>query len=116
MPGVRCRAGEASAGVTPFADRAKFWHGRWHGLRENRPTWYTTRSPWATVPIGRYETETAENSSLRECRSRMLARNFEPGFYVEGRWGARIEDIVVATEDGPRSLNSADHRLAIVEA
>ncbi len=40
----------------------------------------------------------------------------EPGIYVDGRWGARIEDIVVATESGPDPLNRADHALAVVEA
>ena len=44
------------------------------------------------------------------------AFSVEPGFYIAGRWGARLEDIVVATENGPRSLNSADHDLAIVDA
>lgn len=44
------------------------------------------------------------------------AFSIEPGFYIEGKWGARIEDIVVATNDGPRALNRADHHLAIVEA
>jgi len=44
------------------------------------------------------------------------AFSIEPGFYIEGKWGARIEDIVVATVDGPRPLNRADHQLAIVEA
>lgn len=44
------------------------------------------------------------------------AFSIEPGFYVADRWGARIEDIVVATEDGPLALNTADHHLAIVEA
>jgi Xaa-Pro aminopeptidase len=39
----------------------------------------------------------------------------EPGIYLEGRWGARIEDIVVATDAGPEPLNRADHALAIVE-
>ncbi len=43
------------------------------------------------------------------------AFSIEPGFYVEGKWGARIEDIVVATDDGPRPLNTVDHGLAIVE-
>jgi Xaa-Pro aminopeptidase len=40
----------------------------------------------------------------------------EPGIYVQGRWGARIEDIVVATTAGPRSLNAVPHGLAVVEA
>ena len=44
------------------------------------------------------------------------AFSIEPGFYIEGRWGARIEDIVVSTTDGPRPLNTANHDLAIVDA
>ena len=39
------------------------------------------------------------------------AFSVEPGIYLPGRWGIRLEDIVVATADGPRPLNSADHRL-----
>ncbi len=42
--------------------------------------------------------------------------SIEPGFYIAGKWGARIEDIVACTTDGPRPLNQADHNLAIVEA
>jgi Xaa-Pro aminopeptidase len=41
--------------------------------------------------------------------------SIEPGFYIDGKWGARLEDIVVSTADGPRPLNKADHNLAIVE-
>jgi Xaa-Pro aminopeptidase len=44
------------------------------------------------------------------------AFSIEPGIYVPDRWGARIEDIVVATPDGPLALNRADHGLAVVEA
>ncbi len=44
------------------------------------------------------------------------AFSVEPGIYLPGRYGARIEDIVVATAAGPRSLNTADHRLTVVEA
>jgi Xaa-Pro aminopeptidase len=39
------------------------------------------------------------------------AFSVEPGIYVPGRWGMRLEDIVVATEDGPRPMNAADHAL-----
>ena len=42
------------------------------------------------------------------------AFSVEPGIYVPGRWGARIEDIVVASPDGPDPLNRVDHRLAAV--
>ncbi len=44
------------------------------------------------------------------------AFSIEPGFYVSGKWGARLEDIVVATDNGPVALNNADRRLAVVEA
>ena len=42
------------------------------------------------------------------------AFSVEPGIYVPGRWGARLEDIVAAAEAGPDPLNTADHRLAVV--
>jgi Xaa-Pro aminopeptidase len=42
------------------------------------------------------------------------AFSVEPGIYLPGRYGVRIEDIVVATADGPRSLNQADHSFTVV--
>ena len=44
------------------------------------------------------------------------AFSIEPGIYLSGRFGARIEDIVVAAADGPDALNRADHDLHVVEA
>jgi Xaa-Pro aminopeptidase len=35
----------------------------------------------------------------------------EPGIYLPGRWGARIEDIVVVTDHGVASLNNQPHDL-----
>ncbi len=40
------------------------------------------------------------------------AFSIEPGIYIPGRWGARLEDIVVADQTGPDPLNLADHQLA----
>ena len=42
------------------------------------------------------------------------AYSVEPGIYLPGELGFRLEDIVVATVDGPDSLNRVDHRLASV--
>jgi Xaa-Pro aminopeptidase len=39
------------------------------------------------------------------------AFSVEPGIYVAGRWGMRLEDIVVATDSGPLAMNHADHAL-----
>ncbi|MGW7072024.1 aminopeptidase P family protein [Streptomyces sp. NPDC054855] len=38
----------------------------------------------------------------------------EPGIYLPGRFGVRIEDIVTVTEDGVRRLNSTPRELAVV--
>jgi Xaa-Pro aminopeptidase len=40
--------------------------------------------------------------------------SIEPGIYLEGRFGVRIEDIVVVTEDGARRLNEAPRDLHLV--
>jgi Xaa-Pro aminopeptidase len=40
--------------------------------------------------------------------------SIEPGIYLPGRFGVRIEDIVVATEDGGRRLNHTSHEMRIV--
>jgi Xaa-Pro aminopeptidase len=42
------------------------------------------------------------------------AFSVEPGIYLPGRYGARLEDIVVATEAGPERLNTAPRDLAVV--
>lgn len=44
------------------------------------------------------------------------AFSVEPGIYLPGRFGARIEDIVMATGGGVRPLNLTRHDLVVVEA
>ncbi|MFI9379817.1 M24 family metallopeptidase [Kutzneria sp. NPDC052558] len=43
-----------------------------------------------------------------------MAFSVEPGIYLPGRWGARIEDIVVVTEEGAVRLNTRPHELAVL--
>jgi len=43
------------------------------------------------------------------------AFSVEPGIYLDGRWGMRLEDCVVATDDGPLPLNRADHSLVVLD-
>jgi Xaa-Pro dipeptidase len=40
--------------------------------------------------------------------------SIEPGVYLAGRWGARIEDIVAVTDDGVERLNTRPTELAIL--
>ena len=42
------------------------------------------------------------------------AFSVEPGIYLPGRFGMRLEDIVVATADGPVRLNEAARDLVLV--
>lgn len=40
--------------------------------------------------------------------------SIEPGFYIEGQHGARIEDIVICTPNGPETLNKQTRDLVII--
>jgi Xaa-Pro aminopeptidase len=42
------------------------------------------------------------------------AFSVEPGIYIAGRHGARIEDIIVAEANGPLSCNTSDHSLHVL--
>ena len=44
-----------------------------------------------------------------------MAFSIEPGIYLQGRFGVRIEDIVVCGESGPDVLNEATRELLIVD-
>jgi len=45
-----------------------------------------------------------------------MAFSVEPGIYQPDRWGARIEDIVVVTEDGVEPLNQRPHELVVLDS
>ena len=45
-----------------------------------------------------------------------MAFSVEPGIYFPGRWGARIEDIVIVTADGALAVNDRPHDLIVVPA
>ncbi|MCW4353063.1 Xaa-Pro peptidase family protein [Hoyosella sp. YIM 151337] len=43
-----------------------------------------------------------------------MAFSVEPGVYLPGQWGARIEDIIVVTDHGAESLNNQPHELTVL--
>lgn len=63
--------------------------------------------------------EVHEEPYLVEGNDLPLAEGFvfsdEPGVYLEGRFGVRIEDAVVCTADGGRRLNESTRELVVME-
>jgi Xaa-Pro dipeptidase len=43
-----------------------------------------------------------------------MAFSIEPGIYLPGRFGVRIEDVAVMTEDGPEILSSLPHDVHVI--
>jgi Xaa-Pro aminopeptidase len=62
--------------------------------------------------------ETHEDPYMVEGNTELLepgmAFSVEPGVYMEGKHGARIEDIVVCTTEGHEKLNNTTRELVIV--
>jgi Xaa-Pro aminopeptidase len=56
-------------------------------------------------------------SGNREVLAPGHAFSVEPGIYLPGRFGMRLEDIVIIDDDGaPDPLNSVDHSLVVLDA
>ena len=98
-PGVSCQDIDraARAVITEAGYSEQFIHRTGHGIG------VTTHEP-------PYMVEGEEQTLVPG-----MCFSVEPGIYLAGRFGVRIEDIVTVTEDGGRRLNNTDHRLHIVE-
>jgi Xaa-Pro aminopeptidase len=63
-------------------------------------------------------TEAHEDPYIVDGNDTLLAPghafSIEPGIYLPGRFGLRLEDIVVTTPEGPQRLNHAPRDLAVV--
>jgi Xaa-Pro aminopeptidase len=44
-----------------------------------------------------------------------MAFSDEPGIYLDGKFGIRIEDTVVCTKDGAERINSAPRDLVVMD-
>jgi len=93
-------AGEVDAAARDVLTAAglgeAFVHRTGHGigLDTHEPPWILGGSPVELVPG--------------------MTFSVEPGFYLDARFGARIEDIVAVTADGVDALNVVEHGLVVV--
>ncbi|MFD6420710.1 M24 family metallopeptidase [Streptomyces sp. NPDC060198] len=97
-PGAACQDVDraARAVITEFGYGDRFIHRTGHGIG------VTTHEP-------PYMIEGEEQPLVPG-----MCFSVEPGIYLPGRFGVRIEDIVTVTDDGGRRLNSTARELAIV--
>jgi Xaa-Pro aminopeptidase len=97
-PGVPCQEIDrvARAVITEAGYGEEFIHRTGHGIG------VTTHEPPYMVE--------GEEQTLRPG----MCFSIEPGIYLPGRFGVRIEDIVTVTDDGGRRLNNSDRRVRVV--
>ena len=98
-PGVACQEIDrvARAVITDAGYGEQFIHRTGHGIG------VTTHEPPYMVE--------GEEQPLEPG----MCFSIEPGIYLAGRFGVRIEDIVTVVEDGGHRLNSTDHHIRVVE-
>lgn len=98
-PGVACqeidRAARRVITEAGFGDRFIHRTGHGIGMTTHEPPYMVEGEVRPTVPG--------------------MCFSIEPGIYLAGRFGVRIEDIVTVTDDGGRRFNDTDRGLAIVE-
>jgi Xaa-Pro aminopeptidase len=97
-PGVPCQEIDraARAVITDAGYGAYFTHRTGHGIG------VSTHEPPYLVE--------GERSPLAPG----MCFSIEPGIYLPGRFGVRVEDIVTCAEDGGRRLNTTSRELAVV--
>lgn len=66
--------------------------------------------------IGLEVHEPPDNSATSEVIARPgMTFSVEPGVYLAGKFGVRVEDLVAITEDGCETLNDLTHELRVIE-
>ena len=59
--------------------------------------------------------EPGDVSSVHEAPVEVgMCFSIEPGIYLPGEFGVRIEDLVIVTEDGCEALNAYPHELEVL--
>jgi Xaa-Pro aminopeptidase len=103
----------AIAAVRPGATAADVDAAARRVLRRRRLVRYFTHSTGHGLGLEIHEAPRLAAGQDQKLEPGMVL-TIEPGVYVPGRWGVRIEDVVVVTASGCEVLNPTDKELVII--
>jgi Xaa-Pro aminopeptidase len=103
----------AIAAVRPGATAAEVDGAARHVLRERKLARYFTHSTGHGLGLEIHEAPRLAEGQTQKLEPGMVI-TVEPGAYVPGKWGVRIEDVVVVTPSGCEVLTPRDKELIII--
>jgi Xaa-Pro aminopeptidase len=103
----------AIAAVRPGATAADVDGAARRVLRRRKLARYFTHSTGHGLGLEIHEAPRLAAEQVQRLEPGMVL-TIEPGVYVPGRWGVRIEDVVVVTTSGCEVLNPTDKELVII--
>jgi Xaa-Pro aminopeptidase len=101
------------AAVRPGATAAEVDGAARHVLRQRKLARYFTHSTGHGLGLEIHEAPRLAAGQTQTLEPGMVI-TIEPGAYVPGKWGVRIEDVVVVTSSGCTVLTPSDKELVIV--
>jgi Xaa-Pro aminopeptidase len=103
----------AIAAVRPGATAAEVDSAARHVLRKRKLARYFTHSTGHGLGLEIHEAPRLAEGQTQKLEPGMVI-TIEPGAYVPGKWGVRIEDVVVVTPSGCEVLTPTDKELIII--
>ena len=103
----------AIAAVRPGVTAAKVDEAARSVLRKAKLAQYFTHSTGHGLGLEIHEAPRLATGQDQKLESGMVV-TIEPGAYVPGKWGVRIEDVVVVTPSGCEALTPADKELVVL--
>ena len=105
----------AIAAVRPGATAAEVDGAARRVLRKRKLARYFTHSTGHGLGLEIHEAPRLAEGQTQKLEPGMVI-TIEPGAYVPGKWGVRIEDVVVVTPSGCEVLTPTDKELIIIES
>ncbi len=104
----------AIAAVRPGVTAAEVDEAARSVLRKNKLAQYFTHSTGHGLGLEIHEAPRLAVGQTQKLEAGMVV-TIEPGAYIPGKWGVRIEDVVVVTASGCEVLEPGNKELVIIE-